>query len=186
VLAFPVRTQAHSPIAGLGDFANGFLHPLTTLPHVLLIVGLGLMAGRQTLASLKTPFWTFASTSALALAFTATGWVKSVYPPILVGLVMCLGILLALEVTPSALATSALFAAAAMGLGLDSGVEAVTTFQMSKTLLGTWISLNVLIFDLAIYVSFGAGRKWLQIALRVAGSWLVAISVMVLAFSLRK
>ena len=57
--------------------------------------------------------------------------------------------------------------------------------RIIKTLSGTWIALVVLVCDIAIYVSLGAEAKWLQIALRVAGSWIIAIALLVLAFSLR-
>jgi urease accessory protein len=177
--------QAHSPVKGMGDFINGLLHPVTTLPHVLIILGLGLLAGRQPIRTLKLPLAIFLPLSAVALAFTATGWITAVYPPLLLSLALVLGACLALDWKPSAVATAVLFAAAAIGLGLDSGVETDAAIKRFKTLAGNWLSINVLIFDLAIYISLGAHRPWLRIALRIAGSWMMAIALMMLAFALK-
>jgi len=186
LLSSPATAQAHSPVPGAGDFISGLLHPLTTPTHVLLIVGLGLVAGRRPLAELKMPMAVFAALAALALTLTATGWIKSVYPPVLIAIALVAAALLALEkmLTPAAL--SALFAAAALALGLDSAVETGSTTTRIKTLLGNGLSLIVLVADLAIYVSLAGEAKWLKIALRIAGSWILAIGLLVLAFSLRR
>jgi len=56
----------------------------------------------------------------------------------------------------------------------------------SRFSLGNWTCLNVLILDLALYVSMGEQARWLKIALRVTGSWIIAIGLMVLAFTFRK
>jgi hypothetical protein len=63
---------------------------------------------------------------------------------------------------------------------------AVTPWAVAKTLFGTWISFIVWIVDIAYYVSLLPPRKWMQIGARVAGSWIVAISFLVLAFALRR
>ena len=186
LFAFPTTAHAHSPIKGMGDFVNGLLHPLTSPTHVLIIIGLGLMAGRRSPLNLKAPLWVFVPLSALALTLTLTGWIKEVYPPLMICIALSAGAFLALEKTPPAVVTCALFGIAAFGLGLDSAVEADSASKVFKTLFANWISLSVLIFDLAIYVSLGAEAKWLKIALRVVGSWIIAISLLVLAFSFRK
>jgi urease accessory protein len=186
LFAFPATAHAHSTVKGMGDFVSGLFHPLTTPTHVLIIVGLGLLAGRGTSPNLKIPMAVFMPLSALALVLTTAGWIRAVYPPVLICIALCAGTLLALEKTPHRLAFGALFAAAALAMGFDSAVEASSTSTVVKTLLGNWISLSALIADIAIYVSLGKDAKWLKIALRIAGSWIIAISLLVLAFSLRR
>jgi hypothetical protein len=73
-----------------------------------------------------------------------------------------------------------------MAIGLDSAVESNSTASAVKTLLGNWIILVVMVCDVAIYVSLGGEAKWLKVALRIAGSWIIAISLLVLAFSIRR
>lgn len=185
VLFLPGSARAHSPIQGAGDIVNGLLHPLTTITHVLIIVGLGLLGGRSKLVDFKLPMTIFAVLAGLALLLTTTGGIKAVYPPLLICIALCAAVPLTLELTPPPLARNALFATAALALGLDSAVESGSTATVFKTLVGNWISLIVLVADLAIYVSLAGEAKWMKIALRIVGSWIIAISLMMLAFSLR-
>lgn len=184
-LAWPVEARAHSPFPGAGDFIGGLLHPVTSPTHVLAIIGLGLMAGRRTLVEVKEPAITFTIGSALGLSLTLTGMMKTGPSVVLIVIALIAGTLLASEKFLPLVPTNALYGAAGMFLGLDSAVENGSAWTITKTLLGNWISLGLLVTDLAIYVTFGANAKWLTIALRIAGSWIIAIALMVLAFSLR-
>lgn len=184
-LVLPAGAHAHSPFPGAGDFIGGLLHPVTSPAHVLVIIGLGLMAGRRRLAELKEPAITFALGGGLGLLLTTTGMVKVVPPVLPVAIALVAGAVLALEKSLPPTAVNTLFGAAALVLGLDSAVETGPAWTVVKTLLGNWISLVLLVVDLAIYVTFGGDAKWLRIALRIAGSWIIAIALMVLAFSFR-
>jgi hypothetical protein len=53
-----------------------------------------------------------------------------------------------------------------------------------KTLAGTWIMVIFLVFDLAYYTTLAMRRPWLRVGVRVLGSWIIAISFLVLALSL--
>lgn len=185
LVAVPTPAYAHSPIKGLGDFYNGLFHPLTTPSHVLIIVGLGLLAGRRHPFDLKAPMAVFIVLSAVALLMATMAGIKAMHPVALLGVALGVGVLLALDKNPDTLPLCALFAAAALTLGLDSAAEDGARMSLAKILLGNWISLVVLVYDIAIYVSLGGEAKWLKIALRVIGSWIIAISLLVLAFSLR-
>ena len=186
LFAFPNTAHAHSPIKGLGDFYSGLFHPLTSPAHVLLIVALGLLAGRRRPFQLKAPMAVFIALSGTALFVATTCGIKAVHPALTIGVALCAGILLALDKNLATLPVCVLFAVAAIAMGLDSAVEASSRTSMAKTLLGNWISLVVLVCDVAIYVSLGGEAKWLKIALRIAGSWIIAISLLVLALSFRK
>jgi hydrogenase/urease accessory protein HupE len=120
------------------------------------------------------------------LILGTVGRVKSVHPAVLLGIAFCAGTLLALDKNPDTLPFCALFAVGAMAMGLDSAVESGSAASMAKTLLGNWISLVVLVCVIAIYVSLGGEAKWLKVALRIFGSWIIAISLLVMAFSFRK
>jgi urease accessory protein len=186
LLLFPATAHAHSPMKGIGDFYSGLFHPLTTPSHVLVIVALGLLAGRRQPFNVKAPMAVFATLSGLALMVATVVGIKAIHPVLLLGLALGAGVLLALDKDPDTLSFCALLAAAALVMGLDSAVETGSTASATKTILGNWISLVVLVYDIAIYVSLGGRRRWLKVALRIAGSWIIAISLMVLAFSFRR
>jgi hypothetical protein len=71
---------------------------------------------------------------------------------------------------------------------LDSGADiGGKPLAIAGTLLGTWVSLGIGLINIAYYVSLAAERerKWIGIGLRIAGSWIFAISLLMLAFALR-
>jgi urease accessory protein len=185
LLALPATASAHSAISGVGDFFGGVLHPLTTPTHLLVLLGLGLLAGQRSPLNLKVPLAVFIPVSAIALLLTTTGVAKSIYPPVLIGIALVAGVLVALEKPLPAIATGAIFAFAALALGLDSAVETGSAISIAKTLLGTWLGLILAVADIAYYLSFFTKQKWQQTGIRVAGSWITAASFMILAFALR-
>jgi urease accessory protein len=186
LVAVPATAHAHTQVEGVGDVLNGLLHPLTTPSHLLILLGLGLLAGQQSPPNLKTPMLAFLPLAAAALLLTTTGAITTVYQPVLIGIALCTGVLVALEAPLSRLACMALFGAAAVAIGLDSAVETGSTVAVLKRLFGTWVSLGLVVFNLAYYVSLWTKQKWQKVGIQVTGSWLIAISFLVLAFSLRK
>lgn len=177
---------AHTTIKGEGDFVTGFVHPVTTPSHLFILLGLSLLLAQRSPLSLKLPILVFAPVSLLALLVTMTGIITAVYQPLLIGLALCIAAIVALDLRLSLPASSPLFAAAALAIGFDSAVEGGAFGKILVTLLGTWLCLLLVLIDLSYYVSLGMKRKWMQIGVRVLASWIIAIALLVLAFSLRR
>jgi hydrogenase/urease accessory protein HupE len=129
-------------------------------------IAMGLLAGRRRPLDLRAPMGWFIALSGAGLMVATAAGVKAVHPALPLGVALGAGALLV--------------------LGLDSAVEAGSSAGVAKMLAGTWLSLVVLVYDVAIYVSLGGEARWLGVALRVAGSWIIAVALMVLAFSLRR
>lgn len=183
----PLATvQAHLTVEGVGEVANGALHPLMTPAHALVILSLGLLLGQQVPLNLKTPVSIFAPVSAAALLLTLGGWVGEVYQQVLIGISLVAAALVGLEIKIPSWVGAVLCLAAASAIGLDSGVDSGSTISVLKTLAGTWLSLNAAVFYIAVCASNAENRKWARVGIRVIGSWIIAIALMVLAFSLRK
>lgn len=185
-LVSTTTAHAHLTVEGVGDVANGALHPLMTPAHVLVFLSLGLLLGQQVPFELKTPMRVFMPALAGALLFDLTGMLDGIPQTLLIALAMVLAVLVALEVRIPRVVGGVLCAATACGIGLDSGLGGGPTLVVLKTLAGTWLSLNAAVFYIAICASNGADRKWARTGIRVLGSWILAISLMVIAFSLRK
>jgi urease accessory protein len=186
-LVLTTAADAHLAVDGLGEIGNGMLHPLITPAHALILLGLGLLLGQPVPLDLKSRMKFLAGLSAVALMLAGAGvFPNGVQPPLLVAIALVIGALVALERKPHRHATLALIALAAFGIGLDSGTEPAPLFKVTKTLLGTWICVNVVVAYVAICASHGAEKPWVKVGVRVLGSWILAISLLVLAFSLRK
>ena len=177
-LAVPAAADAH-PMAGVGDFYAGMLHPLTTVEHVLPLAALGLLAGQQprgtTLRVIPAVPAALMAGAALALALPA--------PPglqwITIGSMVALGLLVALAASlPPAIAlAAAVLPAAAIGWANAAelgGQAAAVRFVPGVALAGLLV------------VIYGAGcvrglrAPWMGMAFRVLGSWIAALGVMTL------
>lgn len=180
--------HAHLPLPGANEILGGVLHPFVTPAHLLVLLGLGLLLGQRLKRYFNSLPMAFAPAAAIALALTPLHWIATVPVPVFVGLALVIGSLVALDRDLPLAAIVVLVVTAAVAIGLDSGLDPGSAGSTAKTLIGTWIGLFVGLANLAYYSSLAAesGRKWLSIALRVAGSWIVAISLLMLAFSLRK
>lgn len=170
----------------MNSFYGGLLHPLLTLPHMLVLLGLGLWLGQHPPLKLKIPMLAFAAGCAATLLLTT----RIAIPPASQSMVMAValgcGILVAASARLPLGLRAAVAAVAATAVALDSGVDgAPTALATTLTLLGTWISTTVLVANVAYYTSLCPPRQWVQIALRITGSWMAAASVLVLAFALK-
>jgi urease accessory protein len=184
-LALASTAQAHMLVEGAGDLGNGALHPFFTPAHTLILLGFALLLGQQTPFRLKWAIRVFAVVSALALAGTIPGKIPGLHQACLLALALCLSALVAIERKLPPWVVAALGGLAALAIGFDSGVEPTASSNILKTLLGTWLSMNAVTFYLAICASNGADKQWARTGIRVIGSWIIAISLLVLAFSLK-
>lgn len=172
---------------GMNAFSSGLLHPWMTPTHVIILLALGLWLGQHVPLRLGLPCKVFAPAAAIALAVSATKWSIGVPPFILVAIALLIAAVVAMEAPLPAPMRVLLLAAAAIGIGLDSGPETTTPFATFGTLAGTWVSLGLGLVNIAYYVSLAAAtqKQWIRIGIRVAGSWIFAISLLMIAFALR-
>ena len=126
------------------------------------------------------------SLSAAALLLTLSGRVTEVYQPVLIGIALVIATLVGFEIKIPSSVSGVLCAVAATAIGLDSAVDTGSTEGVLKILAGTWLSLNAAVFYIAVCASNAEGRPWARVGIRVLGSWIIAIALLVLAFSLRK
>jgi len=188
VFVFPAGAEAHTAMEGSNHFTSGILHPLLTPAHLLVLIALGILLGQHSPLRMRVILRVFAPLAGIALGLTASGRIPGAHPAVLAAVALGAGAMVAFGKEPPPVLRWAIFAAGAVAIGLDSGVETGTRTAAVTTLLGTWTGLLLFLFAIAYYASLAAAqpRKWLHIALRVAGSWIAAISLLMLAFALRK
>ena len=113
--------------------------------------------------------------------------VAEVFQPILITLGLCVGGLVALAAPLPTWVRLAACAAAGLVLGSDSGTDSgIKGLAMAKMLLATWVSLLFCVGDIAFYSSRLPPYQWVQTGIRVVGSWIVAVALLMLAFALRR
>lgn len=181
----PAKAWAHSQIQGMGEFSGGLIHPLLTPSHLLILLALGLWLGQQQPLRLRVPMAVFVLFSGAGLLLTPWIPLPVAAQPWLAGMALAVALLVVAAARLPRSVLPPLFALGALAIGLDSTVEGAAPAKAAMTLLGTWLSVNLCILNFAYYVSLCPQRKWVQTGIRVAGSWIAAVCLLVLAFSLK-
>lgn len=176
---------AHTTIKGVGDVINGILHPFATLSHLLLLFSLGLLYAQRNPFDLKKPLLIFAPTAGLGLCFTVVGWIPGPHQALLLTFALSVSVCVAANVSIPGFLEHSLLAVSAFVTGLDSGVDIEAGVKMFKLLAGNWLGLVILFAYTSYYASLKIETRWVQIGIRIMGSWIVAISIMVLALKLQ-
>lgn len=180
----PATAEAHSDLR-LGPFGAGILHPIETLPHLLVLIALGLLLGRRPPFRLAPLLGIFAPVAAAAMLLTLADHAAPVPAWHTPAFAVVLGVALASRRMTAPREDAFLLAMAAVFLGLDSGFTNPSALLVAKVLFGNWVCLLVIIGYVAFYTSLLPPRPWTPRAFRVAGSWIVAIGLLALILSLR-
>ena len=183
ILAWPSMAQAHSPIAGIGTFYSYMLHPLVVPAHALLLLATALMLGQQSRKAARISLVLLLLGFASGLAISGAGALGGVPERVLLAgaLVMGGAVILGRHWPVSALVPAV--AAAGFAIGLDSAPEPSNDQEISLAFSGLacgFIGVATIITGLTI----GLSKDWQRIGVRIAGSWIVAISMLVLALSM--
>jgi hydrogenase/urease accessory protein HupE len=182
----PPLPLAHGTIEGIGDLWNGVLHPLRSPIQLMVLCALALVAGQRT--KIAPLLIAFLLASVGGIVFSLLGpqlglpEVPPLIPCVLAGVA---GVMVAARTPLKRGALLSLFAAGGFVLGWDSGQDPSAPWVMFKLLLGAWIGLAVALLNFANYAAICPKRPWIKIGFRVLGSWVIASSILFLAFTLR-
>jgi hypothetical protein len=159
---------------------GGLAHPVSTPAHVVALTGLGLIAGRKFLPAGVAIIAAFAL--GLAAGLGAIAWGIGETPAsdvLLAGAALC-GLIAASHATVLVAYAVPIALVCGIALGLDSPPEAILLHEAVAMLIGTACGAIGALAMIAYLAS--AIARWRQsIVLRVAGSWVAAIAILVLA-----
>lgn len=184
ILLSPAIARAHLTDTGLGPIYDGIAHLLLSFDDLLPVVALALLAGLNgaragRLVLFILPMAWFAGGIAGVLAAGAA-------PPAIVTSLslLALGVLTAAsaQLRPALV----VFLAVALGLihGWLNGAAIATAGREASGLIGIAGTIFVVVaLGSAVVVSLR--KPWTRIAVRVAGSWIAAVGLLVLGWSLR-
>jgi urease accessory protein len=177
--------QAHVVIPGVGGFPGGLAHPLLVLSHALSLVALGLLAGRQPLRSRLILIAVFMAAMALSFAAVSLAYSTDRAELAVLALAAIAGLVLA-SGWNAPFAVTALIAICLGGAILFDSVPAVPSVRETLlALAGTTLAAAAAIATVA-FVSACLPAFWQRVGIRVAGSWIAASAILVLALRLAK
>jgi urease accessory protein len=159
----------------------GLLHPLVVSAHVLAIAALALLIGQQGWRR-SIPI-AYAVAVLIGLGAIAMAYVPKFTEETLLAFAAITGLLVALA-RPLPHGLGVLLAAAiGLTLTLDSPPEALALMDANLTLLGTTLGAALLLLAL-LQGTARLRHHWQRIGARIAGSWIAASAILVLALRL--
>jgi urease accessory protein len=167
-----------------GDFYGGVLHPLTALEHVLPFLALGLLAGQQGARAARWLLLVFPLGLLVGTAFAAVAPAAYWLTPLNHVSFVVLGLLLATAWRMPL----ALLIALGLLFGLSHGYEngsaltpevAAHLFVPGVALIGFMAAAVVS----AVTLALTAKAHWLRIGVRVVGSWIAAIGILMVGMA---
>jgi hydrogenase/urease accessory protein HupE len=186
-LCWPGPAWAHSSVPGIQGIYWGMLHPFTSGPQILALVALALVIQQRLPDSedMFHGFWASCLAGAGAAAFGLSGVEPDMF---LILMAVVAGILAASALRLPLVALLVLSICCGLLSGYLSWPDPSATGDMMLTTLGAIIGAVLVVILVAggiEMVSQGTRWAWLPIAVRVAASWVTAISVLLGALLFR-
>ena len=170
---------AHAPLMCIGGITGGVLHAVLIPEHGMSLVALGLVMGRQERSARRSGELFFLAALVVGLIGVALNIEQTLAADVLIAAIGILGLLIAAAWTPPFLGWL-LACIAGAALALDSAPEVASRSEEIRMLIGSGIGAAL---ALAV-VAEGSVRldgNVPRIAMRVLGSWMAAIAMLVVA-----
>ncbi len=180
---WPGTAQAHLVTTGLGSVYDGISHLFLSFDDLLPVVAMALVAGLNGPAAGRRALFTLP----LAwLAAGAAGYASGVAPlPAGVASVslLLLGIFTAADLKLQPTVVTAIAMILGIVHGWSNGASIAAAGREGRGLIGITIAIFVLA-SLASALVVSLRRPWARIVVRVAGSWIAAIGLLLLGWTL--
>jgi urease accessory protein len=180
-LIFPSSALAH-PMKGVGDFYAGMLHPMISVECVLPIIALSLLAGQQNRRTAIGILLSFPITSVLGAWL---GLIEPVSPFVAVintAAMAVLGILVALNRSLPLEVSVILSSVLGLTVGWANGGELTSDTSAYRFIPGLAV-VGFLLISYGIGLVRSLNMPWAKTAVRVTGSWIAAIGILVLSLN---
>ena len=179
--------DAHGALAGGEGFYTGAAHPFLAWEHLLLLLVIGLLLGRSPKRNSRLPLCCLALSLLLGLISETAGLALPLFPSFVLGLGLVSGLVLAAGSAPPIIAMTTLAALTGLAVGLDTDVPALTAasgLNAYTTYIGVFAAVFLIVLNM-MALSLVVKQPSLKIGLRIVGSWIAAISLMVLTLHFR-
>jgi hydrogenase/urease accessory protein HupE len=183
-LAAATPAQAHLMNSGFGPFYDGLAHPLLSPEDLLPAVAMTLLAG---LSGARAGRFVLAILPAAWLVGMVAGWAIGLpgAPAWLIAVVTALmGALVAADLRLPLAVVIAVAAALGALHGYDNGRDLAATTGALVAIAGIACSLFALVSLLAGQVAV-LRAQWARLAVRISGSWIAAVGLLMLGWSTR-
>lgn len=177
--------QAHVVIPGVSGFPGGLAHPVLVLSHALALLALGLLAGAQPVRLRIALVAIFVAGTALSFGMVTLAYSTERAELVVLALAALTGLAVASGCNVPFRAAAAIAAGLAGAILFDSVPAVPSVRETLLALSGTALAATAMIAATA-FISAALPAFWQRIAIRIAGSWIAASAILVLALRLAK
>ena len=176
----PLISEAHAISKTVGDFYGGILHTLLVMAHVFPLLALSIVAGQQgpKIAGKGLAFFLAALLAGAIVAFY-TQPIMAVFYINLASFIV-LGILAALSLRLPVWLFYSVISFFGFTHGYQNGMELHQT-QSPVLFLAGLLAGGLILYAIMAAITISVKKEWFQIALRVIGSWVAAMGLMMIA-----
>jgi hydrogenase/urease accessory protein HupE len=181
----PGQAEAHLMSTGFGPFYDGLAHPLATPEDLLPVVAMALLAGLGGARTGRVVLFVLPAAWLLGMAAGGAVAPHDAVIWLIPALTITLGALVAADRRPPL----AVVAGGAIVLGLIHGAMNGAGLATTKVRITGALGVACTIFVVAALIAgavVSLRRPCARIVVRVAGSWIAAIGLLMLGWSLRK
>jgi urease accessory protein len=174
----PLPAFAH-PMQGVGDFYAGMLHPVITIETVLPLIALSLLAGQQRREAAIQLLVAFPAALIAGALLATSGSAPSYLGVVQLILTAAFGILVVIARRIPTWLLVVLGAVLGISVGWANAAELVGQLSRFRFIAGlAVVGLILLVYGNGLVRNLKT--EWTQIAVRVVGSWIAAVSILVL------
>jgi urease accessory protein len=177
--AIPGLAFAHGSVGGLSGLYAGMLHPVAAPAHLLGAIALGVLSGKGGQAGTARALSAIVLGCLLGMLLSRPGFAITVQLMLLPAIAL-VGILIAANLEVPRSAAALLCFATAFAIIMDSAPDAASGAERLATLAGTALSISAAFVWISAIVAC-LRRPWHRIGVRIAGSWISACALLVLA-----
>lgn len=183
VAVSPSTALAHSPIPGIGTFYGHLLHPIAVLSHLLLLVGVSLFLSQNPLG--RPGYGVLAVLIAFIVGLITAAQFSIPPPPewLILAASLSAGALVSLARPVPTWLTMMFASTAGLLVGIDSTPELLATADRSLA-YGGLVAGVALVVVLVTGLLLKASDPRMRIGVRIVGSWILAVSLLVLALAI--
>ena len=167
------------PMKGVGDFYAGMLHPLVMVETLLPLLALSLLAGQQSRETAIKMLATFPAALALGTVLILLRPLPARLATLHLLITASLGLLIALARRIPAWIPIGLSVLIGLSIGWTNSAELTADVSAARFIAGLSV-VGLLITSYGIGLVRHLKLEWMQIAVRVIGSWLAAVGILVL------
>ena len=169
----------------IAAFQGGLSNPLLVPAHVLALCSLGLLIGQQPTSWRLGLLATFAASLIVGIAVVVAAFVVRDLDLAVLVVAAGAGLAAAAAHRLTIIVAIPLALAAGTAIVLDSVPQDISMLRSFLTLVGTAVACLVVVAIISTLAAL-ARQDWQRIGLRIAGSWIAASAIMVLALRLAR